>query len=159
MLTVESLKKILDTKIDELQVLKDSYTLLTPIAEQSQNFECLDNLFDSIQILEQDIFWVEGDISDLQEFGKVHSDRQAAYSHPTTSPNRFIKSSFALSLLWVGKFYRCITDSYQIGSDRGISSYQCFFNAYKALKGLQNSNAESLYRFMPNTHKYLMRTS
>jgi hypothetical protein len=71
--------------------------------------------------------------------------------------NRFIKSSFTLSLLWTVKFYKALSLQYGFPTNRkactsrGIAE-QCLFRLAKSLNVLG-------YTFgldMPNTHKFLV---
>ena len=64
-----------------------------------------------------------GEYNDAKYEGKSvditwHEHYQDAYDivlaqATNPNPNRFIKSSFTLSLLWVAKFYRSLSDSYK----------------------------------------------
>ena len=52
---------------------------------------------------------------------------------PTPNPNRFIKSSFTLSLLWVAKFYASLEGEYKAFSKQAAKAAECALDAYSAL--------------------------
>ena len=49
------------------------------------------------------------------------------------NPNRFIKSSFTLSLLWVAKFYASLEAEYKGFSSQATKAANCALDAYSAL--------------------------
>ena len=57
--------------------------------------------------------------------------KQSLLEAKAANPNRFIKSSFTLSLLWVAKFYRCITDSYKKNCRQDISAWRFSARTYQ----------------------------
>lgn len=51
-----------------------------------------------------------------------------------SSPNRFVKSSFALSLLWIGCFYREICLSYKEVGTEWAAAWHCAKRAFTGYK-------------------------
>ena len=49
------------------------------------------------------------------------------------NPNRFIKSSFTLSLLWVAKFYASLEAEYKGFSSQAVKAANCALEVYSAL--------------------------
>ena len=47
------------------------------------------------------------------------------------NPNRFIKSSFSISLLWVAKFYRSLCDSYKKNCNQELSAWRSSMKAFQ----------------------------
>lgn len=63
------------------------------------------------------------------------------------NPNRFIKSSFTLSLLWVAKLYSSFTPNSLTNA--------CIFKAYTAFMRVFSKQMITVFDSTPNTRKYL----
>lgn len=73
------------------------------------------------------------------------------------NPNRFIRSSWILSLVWAAKFYRSIANRYQTYI-RFASARDCSHPIIFALKTALDESAEQqgLMTIAPNTAKYIL---
>jgi hypothetical protein len=84
----------------------------------------------------------------------------------TANPNRFVKSSFALSLLWCAKFYRVITDSYGCMSKYQMDSHHYYFSCSYALSCLLSGlklplshTTVNIDRWVKDNHPWLPKFS
>lgn len=72
------------------------------------------------------------------------------------SANRFVKSSFALSLLWVAKFYRSLANSYVAFSARELAAFDLYINSYKAFQMVLGLSCGLFFEYqLPNTFNWL----
>ena len=70
------------------------------------------------------------------------------------NPNRFIKSSFTLSLLWVAKFYHSLSDSYKRNCKQGLSAWRSSIKPYKLYRHYLGLSMDLMTSDSPNSFRW-----
>ena len=146
-----------------------------PITTQSLAVDVIEAINESNEAF---ILWIDGKPSKISSdrqtlFGEYndakyegrsvditwHEHYQDAYDivlaqATSPNPNRFIKSSFTLSLLWVAKFYRSLSDSYKRNCNQELSAWRSSIKSYKLYRyylglstGLMTTDSLNSYRW------------
>lgn len=114
--------------------------------KQCFDFEiCNENLFDVSSVkAERNSLYLEAiDLEDELAALSVEANR-----------NRFIKSSFTLSLLWVAKFYRSLSDSYRKNCNQELSAWRCGCRTYQLYRRYLGLSADFMFIGAPNSYRW-----